>query len=79
VVTSAAARGRTDTFDHHTFEAVVSVAFIVFSIARPDAEEVLPVLQSFVPHPLQDQTEIDEDVVATDYDLPLCLVCEQSA
>jgi hypothetical protein len=36
-------------------------------------------LQSFVPHPLQDQAEIDKDIVSTDYDLPLRLVCEQGA
>ena len=79
VVASATAGRRTNTFDHHSLKSVVSVASIVFSIARPDPEKVPHVLQSFVPHPLQDQAEIDKDVVSTDYDLPLCLVCEQSS
>ena len=44
VVASTAAGRRTDAFDHHSFEAVVSVAFVVFSITRPDPEKVPPML-----------------------------------
>jgi len=79
VVTSVAARRRTDSFDHHSFKTVVTVAPVVFSVARPNTEKVSPMLQSFVPHPLQDQAEIDKDVVPTNHDLPLCLMCEQGA
>lgn len=37
VIAPAAARSRADSFDHHSFKAVVSVAL---SITRPDTEEV---------------------------------------
>jgi hypothetical protein len=34
-------------------------------------------LQSFVPNPLQHQTEVDKDVVSSNHDLPLGLMSEQ--
>jgi hypothetical protein len=79
VIAPVAAGRRTDALDHHSFQAVVSVTFVVFSVARPDTEKVPPMLQSLVPHPLQDQAEIDKDIVSTDHDLPVCLMCEQGA
>jgi len=79
VIASVAGRRRTDSLNHHSLEAAVSVTVIVFSAARPDTEKMTSMLQSLVPHPLQDQTEIDENVVTTNHDLPLCLMCEQGA
>lgn len=37
----------------------------------------MSMLQPFVPDPLHDQTEIDEDIIPADYDLPVCLMCEE--